>query len=236
MSGEGRLKILLADAQYLFAESLDILIKNNAGDIDVAGIARNGKEAVRMIDDLQPDIVLMDIRMSVTEGIEVVHTMKAKNPGIKIVLWLSVYDEKLIKSAFLAGASGYLLRDLSPTELIMVLRTINNNIVQISSEIFRKVLVSNTHHPPLIKSNADTVSSVAVPKWYSKLTRREREVIVLIVEGYNNKEIAKKLFIALQTVNNLVSSIYSKLDINNRFGIIQLANKHQKFLTGKKIL
>jgi DNA-binding NarL/FixJ family response regulator len=229
MSGEGRLKILLADVQYLFAGSLEILIKNNTGDIDVAGIARNGKEAVQLASDLQPDIVLMDIGMSASEGIDVVHAIKQKQPGIKIVMWLSAcHDEELIKSAFLAGASGYLLRDLSPTELIMVLRTINNSIIQISPEIFRRIITSNIYiSPPPPPNN---------PKWYSKLTRREREVIVLIAEGYSNQEIAKKLFIAPQTVNNQVSGIYAKLGINNRFGIIQLANKHQKFFTGKKIL
>lgn len=148
MSGEGRLKILLADDQYLFAESLGILIKNNTGDIEVAGIARNGQEAVRMADDLRPDIVVMDIRMSVTDGIDAVRTMKQKQPGIKIVMWSSVYDEELIKSSFLAGASGYLLRDVPPAEFIMALRTVNNSVIQISPEIFCKVIAPDIAPPP----------------------------------------------------------------------------------------
>ena len=136
---------------------------------------------------------------------------------------LSTYDEdEYVRSALLSGASGYLLKDISPTELIISIRALNAGTLQISPSIAQK-LIQNTY---VEAENTSQTSNMDFNKfeWLNTLTKREREVFTLIATGHDNEEIAEKLDLALQTVRNQVSTIYSKLGVKDRFEIIRLAN------------
>jgi DNA-binding NarL/FixJ family response regulator len=218
---EPKLKLLLVDDQILFAESLKTFLNNYAKDMTVTGIALNGKEAVSMAEEQSPDIILMDIRMPVMDGVEAVRQIKPKYPEIKIIM-LSTYDEdEFVRSALLAGASGYLLKDISPKELIASIRALASGIMQISPEIAKSLVQER----PSEKEQPKAKNPEQPFEWFKDLTNREREIFTLITTGYDNEQIADKLNLAIQTVRNQVSTIYSKLGVKNRFEMIQLANR-----------
>jgi DNA-binding NarL/FixJ family response regulator len=225
-----RLKILLADDQILFAESLRTFLNNYAEDLSVIGIARNGKEAVAMAGEQKPDVILMDIRMPEMDGVEAVRAIKPAHPGIKIIMLSTYHEDAMVRSALLAGASGYLLKDISPTELIAAIRALRSGIVQISPEI-AKTLVEELYGGEREREEHTGERRPLAGKgeasfeWLKDLTNREREIFTLIATGYDNEGIADKLNLAVQTVRNQVSTIYSKLGVKDRFEIIRLANR-----------
>jgi DNA-binding NarL/FixJ family response regulator len=141
---------------------------------------------------------------------------------------LSTYDEdEYVRSAIMAGASGYLLKAISPTELITVIRALKNNVIQISPEIARRMVQQkyNGGEPKSGDGDGGLPDMAESLPWLKTLTNREREIFTYITTGYENEEIADTLDLALQTVKNQVSTIYSKLGVKNRFEIIKLANK-----------
>jgi two-component system, NarL family, response regulator DegU len=216
-----KLKILLVDDQSLFAQSLQIFLNNYAPDMSVLGIASNGQEACDFVAANIPDVILMDVRMPVMDGVEAVKQIKSSFPLVKIIM-LSTYDEdEFVRNAIFAGASGYLLKDISPTELIISIRALNSGSIQISPSLAQK-LIQNTY----VENTADTNTELSDNlEWLKTLTKREREIFALIATGHDNDEIADALGLAVQTVRNQVSTIYSKLDVKDRFEIIKLANK-----------
>lgn len=224
-----KLKILLVDDQSLFAESLCTSLKHYAEDMIVTGIAHNGKEALVMTAKHRPDVILMDIRMPEMDGVEAVRKIKPKYPNIHIIMLSTYNEDMLVRSALSAGASGYLLKDISPTELIAAIRALNSGIMQISPEIVRQ-LVQDRYSPAAAPAEDEAAASQDGIdensfEWLDSLTHREREIFTLLVLGYDNEQIAEKFDLALQTVRNQVSTIYSKLGVKNRFEIIRLANK-----------
>jgi DNA-binding NarL/FixJ family response regulator len=227
-----KLKILLVDDQSLFAESLRTSLNHYAEDMNVVGIAHNGKEALAMTTKYQPDVILMDIKMPEMDGVEAVREIRPKYPNIRIIMLSTYHEDMLVRSALSAGASGYLLKDISPTELITAVRALGSGIMQISPDIVRQ-LVQERYSPSAVlpaataKIPADQDGIDENPfEWLDSLTRREREIFTLLVLGYENEQIADKFDLALQTVRNQVSTIYSKLGVKNRFEIIRLANKN----------
>jgi DNA-binding NarL/FixJ family response regulator len=214
---EEKLKLLLADDQILFAESLRTFLNNYAADMTVTGIAKNGDEAVAMAEEDRPDIILMDIRMPGMDGVEAVRKIKPLHPEIKIIMLSTYHEDALVRSALLAGASGYLLKDISPTELIAAIRALKNGVMQISPEIVQSLvqdLVTERFSPgserkPLLKKNAavETSSSETSLENLDELTHREREIFTLIATGYDNDQIAERLGLAVQTVRNQVTTI-----------------------------
>jgi DNA-binding NarL/FixJ family response regulator len=216
------IKILLVDDQSLFVESLKISLQSYVDDITVVGIAKNGAEAVRMASELAPEIILMDVHMPEMNGVEATIKIRESNDKIKIIM-LSTYDEdEYVRDALRHGAVGYLLKDISPTELIAAIRALQSGIMQISPQIASKLIkqVYDETSPKYEESRKRF-------EWFETLTGREKEIFRLISTGYDNKQISEKLSLAEQTVRNNISSIYSKLEVKDRFEIIQLANKIQ---------
>lgn len=210
-------KILLVEDQFCFAVGLKTFLTNYAQDLEVIGIADNGQKGVEMTKELEPDIILMDVRMPVMDGISAVKIIKKDFPNIKIVM-LSTYDEdEFVREAILSGASGYLLKDTSPTELIISIRALNTGITLISPDIAKDLVRQKyIEQSPYDKRQTE---------WLSVLTRREREIFALLATGHDNEQIAETLHISLRTVRNQVSIIYAKLEVKDRFEIIQLANR-----------
>jgi DNA-binding NarL/FixJ family response regulator len=215
-----KIRVLIADDQSLFLESLSTFLQNYAEDIEVVGLAKNGSAALEQAAKLHPDIVLMDVHMPVMDGVEATRRLIESQPGVKIII-LSTYDEdEYVRKALRLGAAGYLLKDISPTELIASIRALKSGAVQISPQIVAKLMQS------LLAEEPSPVREIAERlEWFESLTRREREVFTLIATGYDNAQIAAQLHLAEHTVRNHVSMIYSKLEVQDRFQIIQLANK-----------
>jgi len=215
-----KIRLLIVDDQVLFLESLSTFLRNYAEDIEVVGLARNGREAVEKAAALRPDIVLMDVHMPVMDGVEATGRLIERQPGVRILI-LSTYDEdEYVRKALKLGAAGYLLKDISPTELIASIRALKGGAVQISPQIVAKLMKSViSEEPSPVREIAERL------EWFKSLTPREREVFTLIATGYDNAQIAEELRMAEHTVRNHVSMIYSKLGVQDRFQIIQLANK-----------
>jgi DNA-binding NarL/FixJ family response regulator len=214
------IRVLIADDQSLFLESLSTFLHNYAEDIEVVGLAKNGVEVLEKAAELHPDIVLMDVHMPVMDGVEATGRLNKSQPGVKILI-LSTYDEdEYVRKALSLGAAGYLLKDISPTELIASIRALKSGAVQISPQIVAKLMKSlSAEEPSPVREIAERY------EWFESLTRREREIFTLIATGYDNAQIAEELHLAEHTVRNHVSMIYSKLEVQDRFQIIQLANK-----------
>ena len=211
-----KIRVLLADDQRLFTESICTLIENYAEDIEVTGVATTGAEAVRLAETLQPQVILMDVRMPGMDGVQATEKILKRFPQIRIMM-LSTFDEdEYVREALHQGASGYLLKDISPTELIASIRAIKEGAVQISPSVAAKLVEQ------LYERHGKMSQGI---EWYQTLSPREKEIFMLISKGYGNKQISQELFIAEQTVRNHVSSIYGKLGIKDRFQIIQLANQ-----------
>ena len=217
---KSKTRIIIADDQHLFAESLKAFITNYADDLEVVGIAPNGREALAMAERISPDIVLMDVHMPEMNGVEATRLLIERHPEIKVIM-LSTYDkDEYVREALTRGASGYLLKDISPTELIASIRALKAGVLQISPQIAATLIQG------LYDDSQTTMHKAAEQfEWFDSLTKREREIFALIATGYDNTQIAEKLCIAEQTVRNHVSIIYSKLNVHDRFEIIQLANQ-----------
>lgn len=216
------IRVLIADDQRLFVESLSTFLRNYAEDIEVVGIASDGAEAVEKARELLPDVILMDVHMPVMDGVKATGLIAQARPETRILM-LSTYDEdEYVRKALGLGAAGYLLKDISPTELIASIRALKSGIVQISPQVVAK-LMSNVLDTSAEPSPARLMAEEL--EWFDSLTSREREVFTLIATGCDNSQIASRLHLAEHTVRNHVSAIYSKLGVEDRFQIIQMANK-----------
>ena len=213
------IRVLLVDDQRLFVESLRTLINTYSDDIDVVDIAFNGFEAIEAVDRTKPDIILMDIYMPKMNGVEAGKQILKKYPEIKIMMLATYGKDELVVEALREGASGYLLKDISPTELIACIRALNEGAVQISPSVASS-LVGQIFEVDRVEFEMKKSF-----EWYTTLSKKEKEIFALIATGYDNTQIAEKMYIAEQTVRNYVSNIYSKLGIKDRFQIIQLANQ-----------
>jgi DNA-binding NarL/FixJ family response regulator len=241
---------MLVDDQGLFAQSLKTFLENYASDIQVVAVAENGSKAVELALELArgsgraeqpgtaeqsgtagqsdvvgsggaPDVVLMDVHMPVMNGVEATKRLRSYLPNTKIIM-LSTYDEdEYVREALKQGASGYLLKDISPTELIAAIRALRGGVMQISPQIAAK-LVHQLYDDSKPKKTIEVAKKF---EWFETLTKREREIFALMATGRDNEGIARELNLAEQTVRNHVSIIYSKLGVKDRFEIIQLANE-----------
>ena len=212
------IKVLLVDDQMLFAQSLKMTIENYANDISIVGIASNGSEAFEMVQSFSPDVVLMDVYMKKMNGIYATKLIHQKYPDVKILMLSTYGDDDSVRQALIAGASGYLLKDVSPTELLLSIRSLGSGMIQISPDVIKKLLQKKY-------IDADDGKTCGPFDSLAKsLTRREREIFTLIATGYQNDMIAIELNLTEQTVRNYVSTIYDKLGVKDRFEIIRLAN------------
>jgi DNA-binding NarL/FixJ family response regulator len=213
--------IVIVDDQVLFAESLKNILEMRTRDLRVVGVAYDGKEAIEVVANKHPDIVLMDVRMPKMDGVEAARTIIALNPGEKIVMLTTFDDDTYVHEALRHGAVGYLLKTTRPAELIAAIRAIKQGTVQISQEVAMRLVREVPQAGKGDYSGPVRVGANAT----SALSHREREILKCVLGGLSNKEIAGKLFLAVQTVKNHLSVIYSKLEVKNRSQLLaMLAN------------
>lgn len=209
---------MIVDDQRLMREGLKTILDLEAG-IKVIELAENGQDAIEKISVNQPDIVLMDIRMPLMNGVECTAVIKDKYPHIKILILTTFDDDQYIIEGLRNGAEGYILKDLPSEKLISAIKDVyaGNSIMQ--PEIASKIISHITDRKLLNVDNKNSLTEELV----DKLTERERDVLRLVAKGLNNKEIANELFISIGTVKNYISSIYEKIGVKERSKAIMYA-------------
>ena len=174
-----------------------------------------------MVENDRPDVILIDVRMPVMDGVEATKRLLASRPGTKIVMLTTYDDDEYVRDALKYGAAGYLLKSIPPSELAASIRVAASGTIQISPEVAGKLLRDGAEH--LLSRGEGTVDlSEDVTKLYATLTARELEVLSLLTKAYDNHQIAEALYIADQTVKNHVHAIYEKLHVSNRMQLIRL--------------
>ncbi|MCD4673655.1 MAG: response regulator transcription factor [Anaerolineaceae bacterium] len=202
-----KIKILLADDQALFREGLHTLLSVQTG-FEVIGEASNGEEALRLVAQNRPDVVLMDMRMPVMNGAVATRRLKESFPDCRVIALTTFDDDEYVFEALRAGAVGYLLKDVSSEKLFEAIRTAARGDYFLQPSITAKVVSEFARLAPNKKGNASPLED--------PLSTRELEVLKLVATGANNKEIAATLIIAEGTVKNHLTSILSKLQARDR--------------------
>ena len=203
------IKILIADDQELIRESLKIVLDLNA-DMEVVGLAADGRKALELLNQNRPDIILMDIRMPELDGVLCTKAVKEKFPDVKIIILTTFDDDEYVFYALKYGASGYLLKGCSMQELTDSIHTVMNGGSILNQGVITKVV-------KLFSRLAQTNISMAVDdRNVDELNRTERNIASLVGRGLSNKEIAEKLFLSEGTVRNALSSALSKLHLRDR--------------------
>ncbi|MFC4337140.1 response regulator [Salininema proteolyticum] len=199
--------VVIADDQSLQRMGFRMLLESQE-DIQVVGEAENGAEAVRLVADRSPDVVLMDIRMPGVDGITATERIVASG-GRTRVLVLTTFDiDQYVYSALRAGASGFLLKDARPEELLAAVRSIAGGDAVVAPSLTRRLLDKFVGHLPDENASA--------PRELDQLTDREREVLRLVAEGRTNGEVAEELFLAESTVKTHLGRILAKIGARDR--------------------
>lgn len=211
------IKILICDDQSLFREALRTLL-GSYSDLKVVGEASNGEEAIRMMTAKSPDIVLMDLRMPVMDGVEATRRIVQVARDVKVIVLTTFDDDETVFEGLRAGAVGYLLKDVSSEKLVEAIRAANKGEYFLLPSITAKVVseFSRISKPLVKKAEMDLVDP---------LSPREIEIIKIVASGASNKEIAELLFISEGTVKNHLSSILSKLGVRDRMQAILKAKE-----------
>jgi DNA-binding NarL/FixJ family response regulator len=225
-----KIRILLVDDQVLFVESLRTVLETRATDFEVVGVALSGREAIRLVIEKQPDIILMDVRMPDMDGVEATKIIHGAYPRINVLMLTTFDDDVHVVEALNHGAAGYMLKDIPPEELIVSLRAVHSGSIIISPQVANKVLRNREGDASPDEGTETRTTPSGESSFLRFLSKREIEILRLIGEGADNVRIAKKLSIAEQTVKNHVSVIYSKLHVHNRMQAMKIANSLKSHL------
>jgi two-component system, NarL family, response regulator LiaR len=210
MTETGNIRILLVDDHAVVRSGLGAVLMS-LDDISLAGEASNGEEAVRLCQQLKPDVILMDLMMPVMDGVAATRIIHERFPDIHIIALTSFNEQELIEGALKAGAMSYLLKTVTAAELVAAVRGAMAGKASLSPES-AQALMQSFKKP---KSEVET------------LTGREREILALMVEGLPNQEIAERLVVSSSTIKFHVSNILSKLGVSSRTEAVALALKHK---------
>ncbi len=199
------IRVLIVDDQNLIRQGLKTLLELES-DLQIIGEAENGQIAVQQSDRLHPDVVLMDIRMPVMDGVAATRAILQRSPTAKVLILTTFDDEEYVTAALQQGAIGYLLKDTPSEDLAIAIRAAHKGYTQISPGIVPKLMSRLSAQP----------DTPAPPTELEHLTPREREVLTLIAQGANNREIAKTLYISEGTVKNHVTNLLNRLGLRDR--------------------
>jgi DNA-binding NarL/FixJ family response regulator len=205
------IRVLVADDQWMVRDGFRMLLKNADG-IEIVAEAENGLEAVEKAARFQPNVVLMDIRMPTLDGLEATRRILAADELVRVLI-LTTFDlDEYIYEALRAGASGFVLKDDPPEQLLAAIRTVAAGDALLSPSVTRRVIKQFTKLPPRTP-----------PTGFDELTSREREVLQLLAQGLSNAEIGTQLYIGETTVKTHVTRVLQKLDVRDRAQAIVVA-------------
>lgn len=206
MNESRTIRVMLVDDHAVVRNGLRSFLQVHK-DLDLVGEAENGAEAVRLAQQLQPDVVLMDLKMPEMDGVAATRDLRSRFPKMRVLVLTSFAEDNMVQGALQAGATGYLLKNVTGQELANAIRAAHAGRMTLSSEA-TEALVHAAAHP-------------VVPA--DELTEREREVLALMVDGLSNQAIADRLFLSLGTVKFHTGNIYSKLGVDSRVAAVTLA-------------
>lgn len=194
-----KIRVLIADDHTLVREGLRAILEL-AEDVEVVGEAKDGEEAVRKAHELTPDIVLMDVKMPNMDGLQATRLIKEELPQVDVVMLTMYADDEYALEAIKGGATGYILKNTPRDTLLDILRRIHQGEAFVQPEVTKGLL-----------------EEIVKPTSREKvLTDREREILQLMADGLTNKEIAKRLFVGLETVKSHARNIFAKLEVSDR--------------------
>lgn len=196
-------KILIVDDDALIRDSLKIIL-DLEDDLEVVGLASNGQDAFELCKTLLPDIVLMDIRMPIMDGVLGTKLIKSTFSQIKVIILTTFRDDEYIKEAIKGGAEGYILKNTSTDSIISSIRTVIKGNMVLQKDIMDSLST-------MIKTKTDQSSNIKV-----ELTSREMDILRLVGDGSSNKEISEALFLSEGTVRNYITAMLEKLNLRDR--------------------
>jgi DNA-binding NarL/FixJ family response regulator len=211
------IRIVLCDDQDIVTEGMGVILRT-VRDFDVVGIAHDGAAAVDLVAAVHPDIVLMDLRMPIMNGIQATRQIRERFPKTRVLVLTTYDDDEWVFDAIRAGAAGYLLKDTGREQIIAAIRGTAEGETHVDPQVAGK-LFSHIAHGSM--PTPGTFSTLAVD-----LSEREREILRLLADGLPNGEIAERLHLSKGTVQNYVSSILLKLDVTDRTQAAVIALKH----------
>ncbi len=198
------IRILICDDQYVVCEGLKAILSTDA-ELKVVGITQDGSEALELVPQLKPDLVLMDLKMPVMNGIQATRRIRQQYPQVKILV-LTTYDaDEWVFDAIRSGAAGYLLKDAQRETLIAAIKNAVAGKTPVDPAVAGKLFKHVTHSAPKVESLI-----------VEKMSQREKEVLRLLATGLSNAEIAGRLCLSVGTVRNYVSAIFDKLEVSDR--------------------
>ncbi|MBW5445490.1 response regulator [Cohnella sp. CFH 77786] len=208
MSTAETIRVLIADDHPLFRQGVQTMLEMTE-DLHCVGEATTGEEAVKLAQELEPDVILMDIRMPGLSGMEAAQRIRAAYPEIRILMLTMFKDDASVLTAMKTGARGYILKDASKDEILRAIRAVASGEAIFSPDVATRVIDYATRTTPAVTAMKD-------------LTPREKEVLSLLIEGASNPDIAAALNLSAKTVANHVSAILNKLEVQDRYGAIRL--------------
>lgn len=201
------INVLIVDDQRLMRDGLRTLLELE-DDLTIVGEAENGQDALERVVQLSPDVVLMDVRMPVMDGVEATRRLQTTAPNVKVIILTTFDEDEFVFEGLRAGAVGYLLKAVSSDELAQAIRTVNAGNGLIDPSITRKVVAEFARLAPNTPNrNQELIEPLA---------EREVEILRLIAQGFSNREIANQIFLAEGTVKNYVTSLLGKIGVRDR--------------------
>jgi DNA-binding NarL/FixJ family response regulator len=223
------IRVLLADDQALIRAGFRVLLEA-ADDIQVIGEAVNGDEAVALAKSERPDVILMDIRMPGTDGLAATSQIAAAEAlnGVRVVILTTFETDEYVYRALRAGASGFLVKDAEPEELIRAVRVVHRGEALLSPSVTRRLIASLASRAPAVPAvtgagTAATANRALAATDLARLTEREREVLALVAQGLSNDEIAVRFYLSPLTTKTHVSHIMTKLRARDRAQLVVIA-------------
>ena len=205
-------RIIIAEDHRILREGLRALISSNP-NFDIVGEAEDGRDAIRCVENLMPDLILLDLSMPRMNGMEAIKEIKKQCPETKILVLTVHRTEEYILATLRAGANGYVLKDATHAELLMAMKSVLMGKRYLSPGVSEKVIEGYLEGRKTLRSSTP----------WDTLTQREREVLKLIAEGYKNKEIADYLYISVKTVEKHRANLMKKLDLHSTSSLTAFA-------------
>ncbi|GAA2749044.1 response regulator transcription factor [Kitasatospora cinereorecta] len=220
----GPTRVVVADDQTVVREGI-VMLLGLLPDIEVVGAAADGEEAVRLVAEQAPDVVLMDLRMPRCDGVEATRRIRAEHPGTEVVVLTTYADDDSLFPALQAGARGYLTKDAGAEEIARAVADVRSGAAGLSPQVQRRLLERLSGPAPAPRPAAEPAPAKP-PALPDGLTAREAEVLALIAEGLSNAEIAERLFVSPATVKTHINNLFAKTAVRDRAQAVAYAFRH----------
>jgi len=210
MKHVNKTRILICDDHTLFVEGIKAMLRNELS-LEIVGEARNGRQAVELVKDLRPDLLLMDVSMPDMNGFDATRRVHEFDPDVKVLILTMHDEEELVARCLEAGAAGYIIKDAPASQLLYAIEMVRKGERYLSPAVLKKVVetyVKNTRRPQTS---------------YDRLSPREREILKLLAEGLSVKEIATRLNLSVKTVDAHKTNLMKKIDVHDRTELIKYA-------------